>query len=353
MRRSPDLLDGLPTRPELPPGLQEPPGLERGLPVIRERSRSPLREAAHGAFSPGAEAFQWLLGKALQQEEARLGAHSEFHYKNETAEVQAKIDKSRLKEWNNWKQFGAVRIIKPTEVESFRQQHPEMEILPTRWVDTNKAEVGQEPIHKSRLVARGDLEKDTSLRTDSPTTSQLFLHVIISFAATESTPLKAGDISAAFLQGQGITRMLAMWLPSDGIPDSEVEPGSMMVAMKSVYGTRDAPRSFWKGLHSHLLESGLKIIPGETSAYYLPGPEGKINGLLGTHVDDLLWTGGEAMDEVMKKVQEIYKFGLVEGKQLKYCGRIIQQTEEGIKVTSPNVLDRVKPIFIEQTRRSK
>jgi len=155
--------------------------------------------------------------------------------------------------------------------------------------------VNEDPIYKSRLVARGDLERNNNLRTDSPTSSQLFLNLIISFSACTKQPLRGGDISAAFLQGTGITRMLALKLPDGGVPDDDVAVGSLMLCEKSVYGTRDAPRGFWKGLHDSLIQCGLKEICTEASAYFLPGEPGHVRGLLGTHVDDLLWCGGKEM----------------------------------------------------------
>ncbi|CAK8996233.1 Retrovirus-related Pol polyprotein from transposon RE2 (Retro element 2) (AtRE2) [Includes: Protease RE2 [Durusdinium trenchii] len=266
------------------------------------------------------------------------------HPSSISPEVKKALDGTRGKEWNNWKQFEAVFVVPPDEKEKFLADHPEAVILPTRWVDVNKAEQHEEPRWKSRLVVRGDLEKNNDLRTDSPTTSQLILQMIISLAAATGTRLRAGDISAAFLQGTGITRVLAMSLPKGGIPDAEVQPGSLLVARKSVYGTRDAPRGFWKALHDTLLRNGLK-------PYYLPGEQGQVAGLLGCHVDDLLWAGSEAMQKTMEAVQAEFKFGLVESDELKYCGRIIHQGKDGITITCPSVLDRTKPIYVSPQRR--
>ena len=108
-------------------------------------------------------------------------------------------------------------------------------------------------------------------------------------------------------------------------------------------------RGYWKGLHDTLLREGLLPVPYETSAYYLPGKKGGIAGLLGCHVDDLLWAVSEEMQETMLRVQKV-KFGLVERNELEYCGRIINQSGD-YKVTCPNVLDRTKNIFIIPDRR--
>ena len=123
--------------------------------------------------------------------------------------------------------------------------------------------------------------------------------------------------------------------------------------LRSVYGTRDAPRGFFKELAKILIAAGLKPIPYEPAAFYLPGESGRIEGILGCHVDDLLWSGTDRMQQVMMEVQKTFQFGLVEDDVLKYCGRVITQTSKGIKVTCPNVLDCTKPIFLTKEIRAQ
>ena len=337
------------------PSLRPPPGLSV---TICERSRSPLRDAASIPV-PERDGDAGLMAEAEEKERKHLhcflakryvrkpkaGAGKELHFQKCSEEIQQGLMESRKKEWNNWKQFKAVKIIPPEEVESFINNNQDMEILPTRWLEINKGEVGEATKLKSRIIVRGDLEKNNNLRTDSPTTSQLFLNIIISYSACTGRALGSGDISAAFLQ--------ASVFPCAGVPDPEVQEGSLMLAEKAVYGTRDAPRGFWKGLHETLLSCGLMAVPLEQSAYYLPGPEGEVCGLLGAHVDDLLWCGTEAMDRTMKQVQEKYKFGSVSDAEFKFCGRIISQRREGIMVTCPNVMDRVKAVYIDPARRKQ
>lgn len=360
LRRSADGLDGHPLHPSLRP----PPGLNvtAGDQGARDRSRSPPPHRAipvpddgdAGLFvNPGERKHLhcFLARRYPKKNKAKAGAGREIFYDKCTPEVQEALQATRLKEWNNWKQFQAVRVIPPEEAESFVRNNPNMEILPTRWLEVDKAEVGEEPKLKSRIIVRGDLERNNNLRTDSPTTSQLYFNLILSFSACSGYPLGAGDISAAFLQGAGIARVLAFKLPRGGVPDAEVREGSLLLAEKAVYGTRDAPRGFWKGLHETLIASGLRAVDLEQSAYYLPGPEGEVAGLLGAHVDDLLWCGGKAMDNVMLAVQKKYKFGSVSGNEFRFCGRVFNQTPDGILVTCPNVMDRVKPIYVSPLRK--
>lgn len=88
-------------------------------------------------------------------------------------------------------------------------KNPRVKIVPTRWVDSDKSEVGEDEQLKLRLVVRGDLEyHPNKLRTDSPTCFQLIVNMILAHAASMNLRVNAGDISAAFLQGVKINRTL-------------------------------------------------------------------------------------------------------------------------------------------------
>ena len=339
-------------------------GLPAGLPgQDRHRSRSPHRPPEVIPVPRGGEEallanhkqrdFNAFFARRIYKKKRQVGAGREVSYKNSDMEVKQRLDATRRKEWGNWNQFGAVQVLKPEEQEEFFRNHPEAEVIPTRWVDTDKAEPDQPSEYKSRLVARGDLERNNQLRTDSPTTSQLFLNLIVSYSASKKKGLKGGDISAAFLQGAGIQRKLVLKPPEDGVPDGEVPPGSLLLCNKSVYGTKDAPRGFWKQLHDDILACGLREVPQEPCAYYLPGEEGQICGLMGTHVDDLLWCGNDEMDAAMDQLQKKYNFRLTTSDEFKFCGRIIKQNTDGIYITCPSVLDRVKNIFISPQRKKQ
>lgn len=209
MRRSVDQLDGI----------------SATTPYLRDRSRSPPARDPVRIPIPEDEAlfvndiqyrqslhFYGFLARRVFKKKRQLGAGRELNYSKSDKHVMMELVRSRLKEWNNWKQFSAVKVIPPDEVDELLKNNPQMEVLPTRWVDTDKAEVNEKPVYKSRLVARGDLERSNTLRTDSPTSSQLFLNLIISSSACTRQRLQGGDISAAFLQGSCITRMLALKL---------------------------------------------------------------------------------------------------------------------------------------------
>ena len=141
-----------------------------------------------------------------------------------------------------------------------------------------------------------------------------------------------------------------MSLPKDGVPG--VAPGSLLVARKPAYGTKDAPRGFWKSLHNTMKEFGLRPIPHENAAYVMNKPDGSVDGLVISHVDDLLWCGGDLTQQAMDNVQKKLKFGRTADTTFKFCGRMISQDDEGIHVTCPHGLERTTPIALSTARKA-
>ena len=73
-----------------------------------------------------------------------------------------------FKEWNNWTKFSDGKWITREDFMKMKETDSTLKIIPTRWVEVDKAEPGEESVLKSRLVVRGDLEDASKMRTDSP-----------------------------------------------------------------------------------------------------------------------------------------------------------------------------------------
>ena len=320
----------------------------------RQRSRTPPRTfyaTQNRRQKIQSTCLRGFLARRTNYKKKSAGS-KEINYSKASPEMQAKLDQTRHKEWTNWTNFDACEVIPPQDADRFRKKHPRAQVAPMRWVDVNKADEGEEEQLKSRLVVRGDLENQAhqgGVRTDSPTASHLMLSMVLSFASCNGLRLHSGDITAAFLQGLGLSRMLIMSLPKDGVPG--VAPGSLLVARKPVYGTKDAPRGFWKSLHNTMKEFGLRPIPHENAAYVMNKPDGSVDGLVISHVDDLLWCGGDLTQQAMDNVQKKLKFGRTADTTFKFCGRMISQDDEGIHVTCPHGLERTTPIALSTARK--
>ena len=74
-------------------------------------------------------------------------------------------------------------------------------------------------------MVRGDLESGAATRTDSPTCSATMLGLLLSFTANRGLKLRGGDITASFLQGEKLARVLLLKPPPGGLPD--VPEGSL------------------------------------------------------------------------------------------------------------------------------
>ena len=109
---------------------------------------------------------------------------------------------------------------------------------------------------KSRIVVRGDLENSSKMRTDSPSVSQVMIATTMCLAACRETDVCAGDISATFLQGSTMDRILVLKMPK-GLPEGN-PPGDYYMVTSTVYGTKDAPRSWYKNLHQIMIQKVFK-----------------------------------------------------------------------------------------------
>ncbi|CAE7947914.1 RE2, partial [Symbiodinium sp. KB8] len=321
----------------------------------RGRSRSPpptsRNLAGESVEENGPRVFNAFLARRVCKK-SQAARSKELNYSKATGEQKEGMEAARRAEWRNWLGFDAVKVLGPDEAAKFMSENPQSEIVPTRWVETDKAQPWEQPRYKARIVVRGDLEREGGTRTDSPTCSGTMLNVLLSYAASKRLRLHGGDITASFLQGEQMSRVLVLRPPKGGLPD--VEEGSLLIANKPVYGTRDAPRGFWRRLHTVCVAQGLRPIPHEHAAYVLNKKDGNISGILVSHVDDLLWCGDKGMDEVMAAIQAEFKFGSLEhGDKFEYCGRTIQQGDEvdGIKITCPNTAAKVRGVHLDGKRR--
>ena len=93
-----------------------------------------------------------------------------MNYEKETAEVREGLDGSRKVEWDEWLQFVAGKPCRGKELQHLLDEGHE--IVPTRWVDVDKAAHKRRkngpvipPEYKSRLTGRGDLENLDGIRT--------------------------------------------------------------------------------------------------------------------------------------------------------------------------------------------
>ena len=156
--------------------------------------------------------------RRYQKKNPMAGAGREVVYDKEPPEIQEKMRAAREKEWANWQKYTHGKWITEAEFKKMQKKGPKLNAVPTRWVETNKAEIGEPAVMKSRIVVRGDLEDSSKMRTDSPTVSQVMTATTMCLANCRDTDVWAGDISPPFRQGPTMNRILVLKMPK-GLPE--------------------------------------------------------------------------------------------------------------------------------------
>eukprot|EP00435_Cladocopium_sp_Y103_P062847 s520_g24.t1 len=120
---------------------------------------------------------------------------------------------------------------------------------------------------KSRLVVQGHQEDPQAIRSDSPTASLLAFNLVCAVAVMMRWFITACDASTAYLQSQGIGRLLILRAPRPPPPD--ISPFDLFRAEGSIYGTKDAGRSWWKKLFRTLKRHGWRMSAIEAALFLL------------------------------------------------------------------------------------
>ena len=227
--------------------------------------------------------------------------------------------------------------------------------MPSRWVRTNKNDglVDKEFLAKSRLVVQGF--KDKSLgryRRDAPTASAIAENVCLAVCASNHFILFAKDIKNAYFSGKSVGREIYIDPPRGGLQG--LQPGQLLCAKKASYDSAEAARMLWLALKEHLESDGCQESKLEPALFHLRG-EGRLQGILVTHVDDL--EGGvsqEFWETDFSKSSMALELATNHVKEFIFRGREIKQLPEGhIDVAMRNYALSMKPLKIDRERRQQ
>ena len=243
------------------------------------------------------------------------------------------VQEAMEKEIQKFKSFNAY-----TEVEDVGQTS-----VPVRWVVTRHAVDGKNQPLKARLCIRGDLEPGkNSLRSDSPTAGKDSLKIALAIAANEGFNVKNVDIKSAYLQGKDLDREKYVRPP----PEANIV-GKLWLLNKAAYGVLDGGRLFYLRLADELLKLGLHKVHSD-GALFTFVKNGRLHGLVASHVDDLLMAGDATFEEeVEHKLAEIFQFSKVETGNFKYCGCSILAENGSIQVQQHDYVDNLKYIPVD------
>ncbi|CAE7337929.1 unnamed protein product [Symbiodinium sp. KB8] len=289
----------------------------------QERKSKELKDQAKKILAfLGTRTEKRYLKKTVNQ-----GAGRELNCNKAGPELRTGLDETRAK----------------AEFEEIKKADPGLlRVIPTRWVDIDKAEV---------ILTMPVRYEWTPLREQRPPWAILLRNV----AATQRL-IKSGDISAAFLQGSELDRKLVLSMPEGSLPEGTSED-DLVIVSTTVYGAKDAPRGCFKNLGAILRHNNLCRVPMEPGFYVMNGTDNNgdtyIKGLLLVHVGNLLWVGDEDMEAAMGRVQQEYRFGSLHQQNFKLCGSWLKQGSQEIEVSCPDLISRVRPVHLEPLRRGQ
>ena len=186
------------------------------------------------------------------------------------------------------------------------------------WKSTGKAE--------ARLCVLGFQDPDlTEVHRDSPTLSAASEALIM---ASHKYRLISGDIKTAFLGGDEDIRNIFISPVDDVRQKLNLDHETVFRLRKAVCGLVNAPKKWWDRLKKSLIEHGFTSCALDPCASLLR-KSGKIHGVLGVHVDDVIGGGNETFDRIMTTVRKEFDFGAWDVGNFRFKCRQISQIPNG------------------------
>jgi len=223
---------------------------------------------------------------------------------------------------------------------------PGRRAIDSKWVFKIKRDaVGKVERYKARLVARGFMQKygvDFE-ETFAPVAKFSSIRVLLAIAAAEDLELHQLDVDTAFLNGD-LKEEIYMKQPS-----GFEKPGQEHLVCrlkKSLYGLKQAGRSWYEKIDSAFAELGLRKCGADHSIYCKVRAANKVYVAL--YVDDLI-IATNSLDELRK-----LKHGLAQRFAMKNLGELHfflgirierNRTERSINLSQTNYIDKMLARF--------
>ena len=210
--------------------------------------------------------------------------------------------------------------------------------------------------HKARLVIAGHRDPDLlcGLSTHAPTVSRQGILLLLQILASNlhrGWTGHAGDVTAAFLCGEELTRELYLRQPRSGLGD--LHPEQLLRIRKPIFGLVDSPAAWWGKFRKSLTSTRIhgqggrswtisncsldhcifvvqEEIQDENGSKSLRTPEAYI----GVHVDDVLQIGDDELCRLIKeKLSEQFPIREWESGSFDYVGSYVDIKENMIIVS--------------------
>ncbi|CAE7227793.1 RE1 [Symbiodinium sp. CCMP2456] len=324
---------------------------------------------------PGHSAHMAKFAKTARGREKAL--EKEIPWSLIPGEAQSLFKEAEDKQYQEHRQHGALEPMSLEESREVTRTRGDR-VLPSRFAyrDKNWSKRRGDPSvpwkAKSRLVIGGHRDPDLlkGLNTHAPTISRqgiLLLLQVLASNLDHGWTGHAGDVTAAFLSGETLTRELFLKQPRTGL--GGLHPEQLLRIRKPIFGLVDSPAAWWQKLSSTLKET---VITDDKNIKWairqceldnciftvqeiLTDENGKVTygkpqAYLGVHVDDILLVGKNDLCECVKaELSRQFPIDEWETGSFDYVGSYIDIQPDRIKVSQESYVNtRLFTIDIER-----
>ena len=324
---------------------------------------------------PSRSEWQGLLSSKLlwprgDSELLAVTARKEYKWSQIAAEDRPKYHEAAKAGWQVWVDNEAVEILSKEEAEKVRQRLRNTgsghKVMVPRFVYTDKHDGLRTPScplplkANARLVVPG--YKDVTsweVRKDAPTASRTSQHLLLTLTASYGWHLMSADVKSAFLKGEefgpGERELFIENIKGHHADEPKLPLGAGGLARlrKGIFGLADSPRRWYLRLHRSLTQLGWERSAIDAAQWFLwSADHQKLEGVVLSHVDDLLLGGNERARKSLLDLGKELGFGTLEEKCFTYCGKQLKQHDDGsISVSMKQYHENLKPIPIPLHRR--
>ena len=304
-----------------------------------------------------------------------LAARKEYKWGSMTPGQKELFRQAAMTGWEVWIENDAVEVLSPAEADEvkkrLRKDGEASKILQPRFVYTDKNDglrTEDRPMEikaSARLVVPGYQDVSAySIRKDAPTASRLMQHVLFALTASkfkQGWRLLSADVKSAFLKGdpyvEGSDGGRELYIQNvrhkGDEPSLPLGASGLARIKKGVFGLSDAPRQWYLRLHRALSERGWERSPMDFACWFLWSVDRtQLEGVVLSHVDDLLLGGSEKAKQQIVDLGKELKFGSLEENTFTYCGKKISQLPGGtIRVSMEEYHKNLQPVVIPTQRK--
>eukprot|EP00971_Amphidinium_carterae_P037358 734344-Amphidinium_carterae.6 len=193
-----------------------------------------------------------------------------------------------------------------------------------------QAGIGTAPKPKSRFCVLGHQDPDTALlRVYAPTPAVEVMMAYFQATASLGFALTVLDVKQAFVEGLPLQRERGPILvqPCPGLP----VPSSSIIELKvALYGLDDAPYQWRQTLIAEMTNLGFGKSLVDACVWLLRNKQGEPQVMALLDVDDIVLSGKpKNMEPVLRRLRERFKIGKEEAGCSEFCGRRLEQKEDG------------------------